>query len=915
MLATLATSAPASRSSPRRDTLLDFFDDLTRASGYFLVYDDGFRTREWTYDEVGRAARAFAARLRTEGYTREDKILIWGENRPEWIVAFWGAVLSGIPVVPIDYRASQDFVRRVQQIVGARLLLAGDEVESPAGTTVWRLSQIGHDESRRADGDVDRHLATVRAALTRDDVVEIIFTSGATADPKGVLITHRNILANIVPIEREMRKYQKYVFLVAPVRFLNLLPLSHMFGQAMATFVPPMLAGEVTFMRSFNPQEIVRQIKKRRISVLVSVPKILDVLREWAIRTFPEVAEPTREKGHWLRRWWKYRQVHRTFGWKFWAAVVGAAPLDPALEEYWSRLGFLVVQGYGLTETAPIVTLNHPFNAQKGSVGKPIAGVEVKIAADGEILVRGENVTSGYYGAPDATADAFEDGWLHTGDIGGVDESGRVFIRGRKKEMIVTPEGLNVFPEDVERVLNDIPGVRESAVVGRAWNGEERVHAVLVLDRPASAGANAGADADAAAEAVIRDANAKLADHQKIRSAAVWPGDALPRTEGTRKLKRREIRQWVDAGGAPEAAARSIRRDEPIEAIIARFAKSRANITRETTLDELGLSSLERVELLMALEDRFQTTVDEAAYAEVKTVGDLERLVEASRAVMDERPAHAVAVGASASAGTVGASTGGASPSAPARERERDGREPVDFPTWNRRWPAWFLRRISLPTWILPLGRAFAWVTISGREHLRDLQGPVVFASNHQSHMDAPMILWALPPRWRYRTAVAMAKEFFKAHFFPEQYGRRAWFTNSLNYYLAALFFNAFPLPQREAGTRQTLRYIGALLGEGYSLLIFPEGKRTQKGEIFPFRGGIGMIGSRLDVPVVPVRIVGLHKVLHQSWKMAVPGPAQVIFGKPLRLHGEDYAALAQQVEDAVRALAPDETEPDTAPE
>ncbi len=858
------------------------------------MYDDGFRTREWTYDEVGRAARAFAARLQTEGYTREDKILIWGENRPEWIVAFWGAVLSGIPVVPIDYRASQDFVRRVQQIVGARLLLAGDEVESPAGTTVWRLSQVGHDETGRAGhvgGDIDRHLATVRAALKRDDVVEIIFTSGATADPKGVLITHRNILANIVPIEREMRKYQKYVFLVAPVRFLNLLPLSHMFGQAMATFVPPMLAGEVTFMRSFNPQEIVRQIKRRRISVLVSVPKILDVLREWVIRTFPEVAEPTREKGHWLRRWWKYRQVHRTFGWKFWAAVVGAAPLDPALEEYWSRLGFLVVQGYGLTETAPIVTLNHPFNAQKGSVGKPIAGVEVKIAEDGEILVRGENVTSGYYGAPDATADAFEDGWLHTGDIGGVDGSGRVFIRGRKKEMIVTPEGLNVFPEDVERVLNELPGVRESAVVGRSWNGEERVHAVLVLGNPGDV------------DAVIRDANAKLADHQKIRSASVWPGEALPRTEGTKKLKRREIKQWVDAGGAPEAAARSIRRDEPIEAIVARFAKSRPNITRETTLDELGLSSLERVELLMALEDRYQTTVDEAAYAEVKTVGDLQALVESSRAVMDERPSHAAAAAVASTATW-----------APAREVEREAREPVDFPTWNRRWPAWFLRRISLPTWILPLGRAFAWLKISGLEHLKDLQGPVVFASNHQSHMDAPMILWALPARWRYRTAVAMAKEFFKAHFFPEQYGRRAWFTNSLNYYLAALFFNAFPLPQREAGTRQTLRYIGALLGEGYSLLIFPEGKRTQQGEIFPFRGGIGMIGSRLDVPVVPVRIVGLHKVLHQSWKMAVPGPAQVIFGQPLRLQGEDYAALAQQVEDAVRALAPDETEPETVP-
>ena len=213
------------------------------------------------------------------------------------------------------------------------------------------------------------------------------------------------------------------------------------------------------------------------------------------------------------------------------------------------------------------------------------------------------------------------------------------------------------------------------------------------------------------------------------------------------------------------------------------------------------------------------------------------------------------------------------------------------------------MRNVSLPTWILPIGRAFAWVKVEGLEHLEGLPGPVVFAANHQSHLDGPMILWSLPPRWRYRVAIAMAKEFFKAHFFPEQYGRKAWVTNSLNYYLSALFFNAFPLPQREAGTRQTLRYIGALFAEGYSLLIFPEGKRTSDGQLNPFRGGIGMIGARLDVPVIPVGISGLDQVLHHTWKMAKPGPGRIRFGAPLRLQGDDYAALAKQVEDAVRLL------------
>ena len=260
--------------------------------------------------------------------------------------------------------------------------------------------------------------------------------------------------------------------------------------------------------------------------------------------------------------------MHSALGLKFWAFVVGAAPLPPDLEEFWRRMGFAVIQGYGLTETAPIVTLNHPFKTSKGSVGTPIAGVEVRIADDGEILVRGENVTSGYYEAQLASAQvpksrsasescSTSDGWLHTGDIGERDEQGRLFIKGRKKEMIVTPEGLNVFPEDVERVLNELPGVRESAVVGVAEGAQERVHAVLVLEP--------GVDPDA----VIREANARLQDHQRIRAISVWPGSELPRTEGTRKLKRRAIRDWVNAGGAAagSAAGRLARgADRPVRA-------------------------------------------------------------------------------------------------------------------------------------------------------------------------------------------------------------------------------------------------------------------------------------------------------------------------------------------------------------
>jgi len=756
-----------------RETLLDFFHDFAGLEDEFLIHDDGFNARHYSYREIAARARAFAARLREAGIGRDEKIILYGENRPEWIIALWGCLLEGVIAVPIDYRSSPEFVERIKAIVGARMVLTGDE----AGMY---------------DGDASGAPAEP-ATITRSQTAEIIFTSGATAEPKGVIITHGNILANIVPVEGEVKKYLPYARPFAPIRFLNLLPLSHMFGQAMATFIPPMLPGVVIFMRGFHPNEILRQIRTRRVSVLVSVPQILEILRTHVIQIFPDLRQLKPWKGHWVWRWWRYRKVHRLFGWKFWSFIVGAAPLPDDLEAFFSELGFLVIQGYGLTETAPIVTLNHPFHARQGSVGKPIGGVEVKIAPDGEILVRGENVTAGYYRQPEETSRAFEDGWFHTGDIGALKENGELTILGRKKEMIVTPEGLNVFPGDVESVLKQQPGVRDAAVIGT-----DRVHAVLILDP--------GADA----EEIVQRANARLADFQRVRSFSIWPHDEFPRTEGTGKLKRFDI-----AKGTPAPAATVGRLDVPLE----------------------NLTSLERVERIVAL-GLDETEITGAA----STVAD-------------------------------------------------------NFPRWNRGALARAIRRIFLPGFLLPLNRVFAHVHTQGLGNLKDLQPPVIFAANHQSYMDVPSILGALPPRWRYRLATAMRKEFFDQHFHGDS------FTNSLNYYLSTLFFNCFPIPQREPGALATLRYIGELTNDGWCLLIFPEGIMTETGEMLPFHPGVGMIAAKLGIPVVPIRIRGLDRVLHPTWKMARPGRVDIAFGPALRLTGDDYRALAKQVEEAVRRL------------
>jgi long-chain acyl-CoA synthetase len=870
-----------------RETLLDFFEDFASVDDVFVVHDDGYRVRELTYRQVAASARLFAQRLAREGIGARDKVVIWSENRAEWVIAFWGTLLAGAIVVPVDFRASEDLLQRVVAAVKAKIVLIGAEVRQPAGTstTVWELKELidgGRVAAQAsAPAPAQRHTADVSGS----SLAEIIFTSGATADPKGVTITHRNVLANVVPIEREIAKYRRYARPFQPLRFLNLLPLSHMFGQSMATFVPPMLHATVVFSHGYSPTEILHQIHSRRVSVLVCVPKVLDVLREHVQRTFPMTAEPDPlSHRHWIWRWWHYRQVHRLFGWKFWAIVCGAAPLEPELEAFWRKLGFLVVQGYGLTETAPVVTLNHPFRASRGTVGTPIGGVEIKIAPDGEILVRGENVTTGYYRSSETGADtveksaAFEDGWFHTGDVGELDPQGRLLIKGRKKEMIVTPQGLNVFPEDVERALNAQPGVKDSAVVGLRIDGEERVHAVLVLDP----------EADVAA--ILRGANATLEDHQRVWSSSIWPDRALPRTEGTQKLKRRELQRWAagETSGMPRAETGS-----SVESIVARFASGRA-ITPDMTLDELGLSSLDRVELMMALEEAFHTTIDESALAEAKTIENLRTLVQDQAPDQSLSAVHPIREDALSPAPA-------RTPNAPSQSPAGD----LVFPRWNRWRASWWLRRLSLPTWILPLGRVFLQLRVEGLEHLTALQGPVIFAANHQSHMDVPAILIALPSRWRYRVAPAMSREFFSAHFHRRSVSWTSWLTNSLNYFGSSMFFNAFPLAQSGAGTRQTLRYIGELAADGYSVLIFPEGLRKDEGALGPFRPGVGMIASRVELPVVPVRLQGLDKVLHKTMRWPKRGPVSVAFGAPLMLEGDDYAALAARVEAAVKNLRP----------
>lgn len=814
-----------------------------------VLATNGYRTRRRTYREVCSNARSIGHRLQQAGAAKGDRVVLWAENRPEWVEAFWGCLLTGVAVVPVDFRSSPDFVRRVVQETSPLLCLHGDETDPGALPPDRRLSL-----SERLPASAG--IAPVE--ISPSDIVEILYTSGSTASPKGVVHRHKNICANLTPLAEEIARYRAYAAPFQPIRTLDMLPLSHMFGQTLGVYIPPLLQGSAAFLSDLNPTVIWETLRRERISVLAAVPGILDSLRRVAEKRLDGPVSAPRRKGLWAipETWLRHRKIHAATGWKFWAFVVGGASLDVELESFWRNLGYAVVQGYGLTEASPVVTVNDPFAPLRGSIGKPLGDQQIRLAPDGEILVRGSNISSEYYGREPGNAARVEGGWLHTGDLGEFDASGRLFYRGRKRDLIVRSDGMNVYPIDVEAALHAQPGVLESAVLGIGAEAKPAIHAALVLANDA-----------APPQEIVSSANQTLQPHQRIQQWSVWNAEDLPRTSSTQKIRRGELARMIEQREG-QAAPRS---RTPVEELLQRDL---SNIAADSRLDqELGLSSLERVELLSKVEERLSERIDEDRYAAVATVGDLQKLLTEPASQESEAPASKLP-------------------------------RPALEPRWTRSLPIRTFRRIFLGAVALPMQHHWLPLEVSGTEHLEQLGGPVIFAANHSSHLDTVMVYGALPAPLRYRLAPAMSQDFFAALFGKARAPLTQRLKDAAGYATALTLFNAYPLPQQLGGARRALHYSGELIDAGYSILIFPEGTRTETGELLPFRPGVGLMAKQLSVPVVPVRLRGLFEIFPATASWPGVGKVSVCFGEPARARpGESYQAFTARVEAAVRAL------------
>ena len=814
----------------------------------------GYRMETWTYGRIAADANRLARELEARGIAKGDAVLLWGENSAEWIIAFLGCLLRGVVLVPIDHASPMDFACRVAREVNAKLIFrasAHKDCGAVPSVSIESLPTIlaPHDSS-----------AYPSPPLSRQDTLELIFTSGTTAEPRGVVISHGNVLANIEPLEKEIQKYLRYEKLVHPLRFLNLLPLSHVFGQILGLFIPPMLAGTVVFIDSLKPSDLMDTIRRERISVLVAVPRFIESLQREVERQQERHGKLERfrtafalaQREHFLWRWWRFRSLHSRLGWKFWAFISGGAALPEQVETFWNRLGYAVIQGYGMTETTSLISLNHPFRSARGSIGKVFPGMEVRVADDGEILVRGENLAHAYQQRGQIQPVADPDGWFRTGDVAEKDQTGRLYFKGRRKNVIVTPAGMNVYPEDLEKALRAQQDVKDCVVIGLERDGNAEPYAVLLMNGPAADPASA-----------VERANQSLADYQKIRHCLLWPEPDFPRTP-TQKPILPLIREAVKNAGntAPDNGSNSNSLSELITRITGRPVQLNA---KNTSLEaDLQLSSLDRVELMSVLEERYQVDLNGSRFADVATVEQLQKLIA-------------------------------------------DGATPTThhvFPTWPQNWLTTTVRLVVYYLLAWPATYLLAAPRIRGAENLRGLRGPVLVISNHVTYLDIAWILPALPARLRNRLATAMGGERLARMRRPSP--NLNLFERSLErlrYFLASSLFNVFPLPQ-ESGFLKSFTFAGDLADRGWSILVFPEGRTTDDGHMAHFRSGIGLLAKQLNIPVVPMRLAGLYDLKKEHRILARPGHVQVIIGPPVRFSSDqDANQIARELERRVAEL------------
>jgi len=859
-----------------------------------------------TYAELRRMAESVGRWIMESGFPRGSRLAIVADNHPRWVAAYLGIIASGCAAVPLDTALHADQVTKLLKDSGASAVFVDAKhvpVTRPAAAEL-NLGLILMDPDRMTSQPIQEHWRANLPAIFRegparftpaasnsDDLAALIYTSGTTADPKGVMLTHANFLG-------EVEAVFNWVDIGPPDTLLGVLPMFHVLAQMANLLLPLVKGSRVVYLETLNTTELMRALSERNITAFAVVPQFFYLIHE---RIFEEIAKrgPLTQRvfaalvafNRTLRRVGinagpvLFRKIHKTLGPKMRYLVTGGSRFDPAIAREFHNLGIDVLQAYGLTETTAAVFATLPNDNVIGSVGKAMKGVEARILdpqpqedggpAVGEVLLRGPVVMKGYWNRPDATAAALRNGWLYTGDLGYFDARGNLFLTGRKKEVIVLSNGKNIYPEEIEAHYGKSQFVKEIAVVGlegKPGEGGDRLHAVIVPNFDVLRQKRI-VNAKEVIRYDIEGLSQRIASTKRIGSYEIWQED-LPRTT-TRKIKRYEIEKRVRANQARKVADDSeLPAEKPLTAdelawldqsdiqrglaiVCAALHSAPPNLRPTHNLElDLGLDSMQRVELLSRLEEELGGNVEESRLAEIYTVRDLLDAVLASAASGDT-PATRTAV---------------------AGWKAILAEDPTDPEVLALKDPA-----PGFETVLYPLSRVIQMISrdlfhlrVSGLERL-PRHGPFILSSNHQSYID-PLVLTGMLPKEIMENAFAVGT----SDIFGQGLMRR------VARWLRVIVLNP------DANLVPAMRAGAFGLKHGRVLILYPEGERSIDGTPRIFKKGAAILSIHMQVPIVPIAIEGFYEAWPRGKKFFQRITSlRMVFGEPISPPPEAEASEA----------------------
>ncbi len=869
---------PVRRVARARD-LVEVFRTATRtyaerrALSHF-THNEGV-TSTYTYAEFWDAARSVAGFLRERGVNAGDAVLLASKNEPAWPMAYLGILLADAVAVPVDPEMPEGELQRIADKAEAKLVILHEDHPKALETAIAWTGDIFEAEP----------IADIEQRDRSQEVASLLFTSGTTGDPKGVMLTHGNFTALLASLHGTFKVDHRD-------RFLSVLPLFHTFEFSCGLLMPASAGAHIMYMEELDGPLLRTAMKQFRPTGLIGVPALWDVLHKRIEQQVDDQGEATRiafttmiRFSRWMRSNYgvnlgpmMFADVHKTMGGRIRHLISGGAALsDPVLKAF-EGLGFELLEGYGLTEAAPVLSVRRPGDRKGGgSVVKQLPGVEMQIINPdkdgiGEVIARGDNVMAGYLNDAKATDRTVRKGWLHTGDLGKLDKSGRLILVGRRKELIVTSSGKNVYPDELEPLYADHPLISEMAIVGIPDpQGDERVAALVVLEE------DAPDDAQAQIKAHFQSVGGKLGDHQRIRTMRFWHGE-LPRT-ATKKVKRKEVREELmhlidvakasrrESGAVPEG-----REPAWVYASVAGLTGQEAVDIEPSThlVTDLGIGSLQLVELRLLLEERGGMKLDGDRLAKAETVQDLVDLVTRGDNPVLIRNTHTMR----------------------AAQETEDEDPGLELPEFVSKRAKDLLGRLQRAAYDKALN-----VRVKGREHIpRNEQ--VIVISNHCSHLDLGLVKHALGD-YAPNLAALAAQDYF----FDTQY-KRDFFEG---------FTNLIPI-DRTAPLESSLREAERAMHGGQVVLVFPEGTRSVSGEMQPFKHGIGYLQAKTRLSVLPLHLKGTHKAWRKGAAVPTARNLQAKIGPLLsadflaeitkdKNRIETYAIISEHLEAAVVAL------------